>query len=134
MLKQISIIAENKIGSMGRITSAISDAGIDLYNVVTNDSAEFGITRVLCDQPEKARDILRKEGYICNINMVVGAVISEKVGSLAKLLRTMRDMHINVDYMYVCYIRSSTEPVAIMHVQETEEVEMSLTSRGYKLL
>ena len=47
MIKQISIFAANCKGSMKKITETVSDAGIDIYNVVTNDSAEFGIVRML---------------------------------------------------------------------------------------
>ena len=38
MIQQLSIFAPNVKGSMVKITKLVSDAGIDIYNVVTNDS------------------------------------------------------------------------------------------------
>ena len=78
MLKQVSVIAENKKGSMNKIISNISEAGVDFYNVVSNDSPEFGIIRMLCSDPEKAKAILEEEGYLTKIDNVLGIVISEE--------------------------------------------------------
>lgn len=119
---------------MEKLTSLVSDAGIDFYNVVTNDSAEYGIIRMICSDPEKAAQILTDAGYMCKINLVLGVCISESVGSLSSLLKTVHDIRVNIDYLYVCYIRSSTDPVAILHVTDWEDVEDSLGSLGYKTL
>ena len=134
MLKQVSIIAENKLGSMRKMTKLISEAGIDFYNVVTNDSPEYGIVRVLCSDPEKAQLLLAKAGYLCKVNFVVGVAISEAVGSLDHLLADVSDSFINIDYMYVCYILHSSNPVAILHVQDYETVEECLRGKGYHVM
>ncbi len=132
MLKQVSVIAENKKGSMNKIIGSISDQGVDFYNVVSNDSPEFGIIRMLGSEPEKAGRILKENGYLVKIDNVLGIEISEQVGSLNKLLKDVSDSLINIDYLYVCYIRSSDTPVAILHVAEASEVEECLMSKGYK--
>ena len=119
---------------MKEITNLIAGEGIDFYNVVTNDSPEYGIVRILCSDPEKAAQILRKAGYLCKLNIVVGVAISEKVGSLNKLLTDVSDSMINIEYMYVCYIRHSSNPVAILRVQDWETVEDCLESRGYTVM
>lgn len=134
MLQQISVIAENKKGALEDIIGNIANAGIDFYNVVSNDSPEFGIVRLLCSDPEKAMAILKEQGYMCKINPVVGAVIPEQVGALHSLLQDVKAVRINIDYMYVCYVRSSENPVAILHVDEYDALEECLKSKGYTLL
>ncbi|MCR5104274.1 MAG: amino acid-binding protein, partial [Eubacterium sp.] len=47
MVNQLSVFTENTKGAMLKVSKLISDAGIDIYNVVSNDSAEFGIVRLL---------------------------------------------------------------------------------------
>jgi hypothetical protein len=134
MLKQISIFAENKVGSLEKIITLVANEGIDFYNVISNDSAEYGIVRILCSDPEHALETLQKAGYICKISTVLGVCISESVGSLSKLLNTVRGIRENINYLYVCYIRSSSEPVAILNVNDWEDVRDSLTAKGYKVL
>lgn len=134
MLKQVSVIAENKKGSMNRIIGSISAAGVDFYNVVSNDSPEFGIIRMLCSNPDTALEILKQEGYLAKVDNVLGVVISEEVGALSRLLSDVSDSRINIDYLYVCYIRNVENPVAILHVQEAYEVEECLAGKGYTCL
>ena len=134
MIQQLSIFAPNAKGSMVNITKLVSDAGIDIYNVVTNDSAEFGIVRMLVTEPERACDILSKEGYMCKLNKVIGVEIPDDVGSLTKLLQDITDCNINIDYLYVSYSRDSKTPLAVLHAPGYAEVEASLASRGYTIV
>ena len=47
MLKQLSIYAENKKGVMQNITGILKDEDINILGSVTNDSAEYGIVRMV---------------------------------------------------------------------------------------
>ncbi|MCR5212983.1 MAG: amino acid-binding protein [Eubacterium sp.] len=134
MIKQLSIFAENSKGAMLNISKAVSEAGIDIYNVVTNDSAEFGIVRMLVTEPEKAEELLVSMGYMCRIDMVIGIEIPDDVGSLTSLLNNLYQSNINIDYLYVSYSRDSKTPLAVMKVQGYAEVEESLRSRGYSIV
>ena len=134
MIKQLSIFAENSKGAMMRISKTVSDAGVDIYNVVTNDSAEFGIVRMLVTEPERVQKLLTEAGYMAHIDQVVGVEIPDDVGSLTKLLNTLYECNINIDYLYVSYSRDSKTPLAVMKVSDYAEIESSLSSRGYKLV
>ena len=132
MIKQLSIFTENEKGAMLKVSKAISDAGIDIYNVVTNDSAEFGIVRMLITEPETAMEILTSMGYMCKLDKVIGVEIPDEIGSLTKLLDTLNLCNINIHYIYVSYSRDFKLPLAVMKVSGYEEVESSLKSHGYK--
>ena len=62
MLKQVSIYAENKKGTMQKITGILLEQEINILGSVTNDSAEYGIIRMVVSAPEKAYDALTKAG------------------------------------------------------------------------
>lgn len=134
MIEQLSIFAPNTKGSMVSLTKLISDAGIDIYNVVTNDSAEFGIVRMLVTEPELACELLTTNGYMCKLNKVIGVEIPDDVGSLSNLLQAITDSNINIDYLYVSYSRDSKTPLAVLHAPGYAEVEAALESRGYTIV
>lgn len=134
MLQQLSIFAENRKGTMADITGTVSDAGIDIVNVVTNDSAEYGIVRMLVTEPEKAAALLENAGYMVHIGKCIGVKIPDDVGSLTRLLRVLRDSGINVDYIYVSYSRDAKTPLAVIHAGDYTEVEECLTAKGYDLV
>ena len=64
MIRQLSIFAENKKGAMNRITQILADAGINMNTLITNDSAEFGIIRMLVSDTDRAADELQADGYM----------------------------------------------------------------------
>ena len=134
MLKQISIFAENKKGAMGNLTSLLAQNGVNIIALVTNDSAEFGIVRMLVSEPEKAYDVLQEAGYMVHSDSVIGVLIGDAPGSLDALLQEVTDSNINVDYLYMSYDRGNAMPIAVIKTVGEYEVAECLKSRGYTLL
>ncbi|MBR2188612.1 MAG: ACT domain-containing protein [Eubacterium sp.] len=134
MIDQLSIFAENKKGTMRDITRTLSEAGINITALITNDSAEFGIVRMLVTDPELAARLLQADGYLCRLDQVIGVNISDEPGSLAGLLTAITDSNINVEYLYISYDRAHATPIAILQAAGAWEVEDCLRSRGYDLL
>lgn len=134
MIEQISIFAENRKGAMHHITSVLREADINITALITNDSAEFGIVRMLVSDPARAKDALTAAGYLCHTDRVIGVLISDDTGSLDALLDDILRGNINVDYLYISYDRQSAMPIALLHAPDSAEVEALLASRGYQLL
>ena len=134
MIRQISIFAENKKGAMMHMTDALIGQGINMYSLITNDSAEFGIVRILVDDPEGAMEALQKAGYLCHMDKVIAMEISDEPGSLNRVLKDIHYGNINLDYLYVTYNTLSRLPVAILRAADLMEVEGFLQARGYHTL
>ena len=60
MLKQVSIYAENRKGTMQKITAVLLQENINILGSVTNDSAEYGIGETVCTKNMNCRYDLRK--------------------------------------------------------------------------
>lgn len=50
-IKQLSVFVENKSGRLAEITALIAAAGVDLRAVSIADTVDFGILRLIVDQP-----------------------------------------------------------------------------------
>ena len=134
MIRQLSIFAENKKGAMHRVTQVLADAGINMNTLVTNDSAEFGIIRMLVSDTDAAMASLLAAGYLCHVGYVAAAEIGDECGSLNALLETLSRGNVNLDYLYVTYSSLSKRPVAILRAQDIMEVEAFLRGKGYNML
>ena len=134
MIRQLSIFAENKKGAMNRITQILFDAGINMNTLITNDSAEFGIIRMLVSDTDKAAKVLKEDGYMCHSDDGASVEINDVCGSLNSLLSAISDGNINLDYLYVTYNTLSRLPVAILRTTDLMEVEEFLKARGYNIL
>ena len=134
MLKQVSIYAENQKGTMQRITGILLEENINILGSVTNDSAEYGIIRMVVSDPERAVRAFRKAGYICKLTDVLGVEVEDEVGNLNRLLKAVEESNINVNYIYLSFNRQSGKPIMVFHVDDSDEVEDCLSSRGFTLV
>lgn len=134
MLSQVSIFAENKKGRLQNITSILQKENINIWGSITNDSAEYGIIRMVVSSPEKAEKVLVDAGYLCRLTEVLGVELDDEVGALNKLLISLEESNINVDYLYLSFNRDSGKPVMVLHTDDVREVSFCLTSKGYEVL
>ncbi len=134
MLKQISIYAENKKGCFQHITGLLNDNGINILGSVTNDSAEYGIIRMVVSDPDKCLDVLTANGFICKTTLVLAVECPDEVGALDKILKTLYKGNINVNYIYLSFNRESGLPIMVMHTDDVAQVENILINRGYNCM
>ena len=134
MLSQISIYAENKKGCFQNITGLLGENGINILGSVTNDSAEYGIIRMVVSDPEKCLKVLGENGYICKSTPVLAIECPDEVGALDKILKTLYKSNINVNYIYLSFNRESGLPIMVMHTDDIVQVENILVNKGYNCI
>ncbi len=134
MLKQVSIFGENSKGTLQKITGILADDGINIWGSVTNDSAEFGIIRMIVSDPERAYGVLEQAGYMCRLSNVLGVEVADEVGNLNRLLLSMSESNISINYMYLSFNRDSGKPVMVIHTDGIWEVQECLKAKGYSLI
>ena len=57
-IDQISIFIENRQGRMAEITKLLADGGIDIRALSIADTTDYGILRLIVNNPEKATELL----------------------------------------------------------------------------
>lgn len=99
-IKQISVFLENKVGRLVEITDTIAKAGIDIRAVSLADTSDYGILRVIVDNPDQAEKVIRDAGYTVAITNVLAVGIQDKPATFTKVLASLSENDVNVDYMY----------------------------------
>jgi hypothetical protein len=133
-LKQIVISIENSPGRLCEVTEALGKAGINLRALNLVDTGAFGQLRLLVSDVSKARRILMKMQIPAFINEVVAAEIADKPGSLASVLRPLRDANISVIFMYAFIGFSSENAVMIFRFSNNDKAVEVLQKNGIHLL
>lgn len=134
MLKQISLFAANEEGALGKITAALAENGVNIYTMLANDSAEFGIVRLIVDKPDAALAALTQAGYQCRIDRVLAVDMqSDKPGTLDKILKDLSRANVFVRYLYISFDRKTGSPIVVFSTDEPE-TETFLKGKGYTLL
>ena len=60
LIKQISVFVENKSGRLSDILNVIGKNGIDISALSIADTTDFGIVRMIVNDPDKAAEILKR--------------------------------------------------------------------------
>ena len=134
MLKQLSIYAENRKGTLQSITQSLADAGINIWGSCTNDGAEYGINRMVVSEPEKAMEALEGAGYLCRLTSVIGVELADEVGNLNRLLQALSESNININYIYLSFNRDSGLPVMVFQTEDSAEVESCIRKKGFSVV
>ena len=133
-IKQLSVFVENKQGSLHEITDALAKANINLRSMSVADTSNYGIVRIIADDPDKAKELLDKEGHAANIRLVNAFAVPDQPGGLAKVLSLLEGNGVDIEYMYALITSESGKAYSVMRTGNTEETDKILTENGIELL
>ena len=133
-MQQVSVFAENQRGMMEKITGVLRSEDINILGSVTNDSAEYGIVRMVVSNPAAAVDALTKAGLLCHLTEVVGVELMDEVGNLNQLLQALSESNINVNYLYLSFNRETGMPIMVFHSEDIMEVKACIERKWYTVL
>nr|WP_294490538.1 ACT domain-containing protein [uncultured Mediterraneibacter sp.] len=134
MIRQISVFVENQPGSMMKVTSVLTESGVNIRAISTFDTPEFGIMRLVVDDPEKAKKSLTEKGFVTRISDVIGVELKDEQGNLNEMLKILADGKINVNYIYSFVIREGKAPVMVFHTDDFDQAEKVLLAADVRLM
>jgi hypothetical protein len=112
-IEQLTVFVENREGHVADILEVLANNGINLLSLTLADSADYGLLRLVVEDPENAKAILKEAGYTASITKVLAIKLSNTVGSLKQLLSKFDESNINIDYMYVLSLKGESVSVVI---------------------
>jgi hypothetical protein len=134
-LKQISISIENEPGRLLEVTQALGEAGINLRALnLVETAGGFGLLRLLVSDVATTRRIMMERHLPAHIDEVVAAEIEDKPGSLAMVLKFLKDAHVNVMYTYAFIGISSGKAVMIFRFSDNDKAIRILQKNAVRLL
>ncbi|HHT97179.1 MAG TPA: ACT domain-containing protein [Clostridiales bacterium] len=124
-IKQLSVFVENIPGRLERVSETLMDNNINIESFSLADSSEFGVFRMIVSNPDLGLKVLKKEGFSAMLTDVLAIKISQKPGTLHKVLKRLYDEKISVEYMYT--LSTSGDNTSII-------MKLSDLEKGLKLL
>ena len=90
LIKQISVFVENKSGRLSDILNVIGKNGIDISALSIADTTDFGIVRMIVNDPDKAAEILKSNNLVVKVTDVIALAVADKPGGLAVKLKNLK--------------------------------------------
>ncbi len=134
LVKQISVFLENKSGRLAEVTKRLGENNIDISALSIADTTDFGILRLIVNQPELAEKILKDNGFMVSSTNVIAIGVADKPGGLAVALDTLENEGIGIEYMYAFVGKCSQEALVILRVEDTDTAISALNNKEIKVL
>ncbi len=132
-IKQISLFVENKPGRTAKVAKTLSDAGVNIRAMTIAEAGDFGVIRMVVNDPEKGYDVLRKNGFTVSMTDVLAVEMKDSPGGLYEIVDTLGQNNINVDYAYAFVTAKAKSAMLILRVDDIGMARKVLTEKGLKL-
>ena len=143
LITQISVFIENQPGKLGEVTQVLANNGVDMSALSQNidiralslsDTSDFGILRLIVNDPDKATEVLRTHDFIVKQSPVIAAVVDDRPGGLTEVLQILSFAGVSVEYMYAFVGSQQGHAVVVMRTDRAEAAMAALESHHVNTL
>ena len=129
---QLSVFIENKSGALVRVLRLLKQENIQLIASTIADTADFGIFRIICSQPEKAYDVLKEAGVAVSLCEVFAVELDDRPGMAADAIEVFAREGINIAYLYSFLLNG--KGVLIFRTDNADKAAEIIASNGLSVI
>lgn len=119
-IQQISVFLENKSGRLAEVTMTLGEAGVNMRAATIADTADFGILRMVVNDPKKALETLERKGFTAKVTDVFAIEMDDRPGGLGSIMRLFHETGVNIEYLYSSLESKNDKAVVIFKVDDIE--------------
>ncbi len=133
-VKQISVFLENKNGRLAEVTRIMAEGDISLKAMTIADTADFGILRIISEQPEKTLELLQSHNFTARVTEVIGVRLDDKPGALHDVMEIFEKNSVNIEYLYSTLMMEEGKVVIMFKVEDIDHGLDIIRSNGMEAI
>ena len=133
-VQQVAVFLENKSGRLAEISHCLAEAGVNIRALSLADTADFGILRLVADDTDKTKTVLKENGFTVGVTDVVAVAAEDKPGGLDKILQVISKADLNVEYMYAFTQKSGETGLLLFRFDDHEKAISAFNAAGIRIL
>lgn len=134
MTYHISVFLENNPGKLEKITTVLATNNINLRAMSLASSGDFGVMKLLVDNPDKAFDVLKQNNIAVSKRQIVAVVVDNVPGSFNKLLITLSSNKINIEDCYGFLLSDGKTAAIVLEIENYPDTTKFLSDKGFEVL
>ncbi len=132
-IKQISLFVENRPGRTAKVAKTLSDAGVNIRALTIAEAGDFGVIRMVVDNPENGYQVLRQKGFTVSMTDVLAVEMMDAPGGLYEIVNALGESNVNVDYAYAFVTAKAQRAMLILRVDDIALARKALAEKGVKI-
>ena len=121
-IKQLSIFLQNRMGSLSKPLEVLTIADVNIRAMCMADTSEFGILRLVVDDPIKGKEALEENNFLVKITDIIGVEMNDAPGGLTTVLRIIKDNLIDLEYLYAFSHDKEGKAILLLHADKLDEL------------
>ena len=119
-IKQLSIFLQNRMGSLSKPLEVLTVADVNIRAMCMADTSEFGILRLVVDDPDKGKEALEQNNFLVKITEIIGVEMHDAPGGLTSVLNVIKDNNIDLEYLYAFTHEKEGKAILLLHADDID--------------
>ncbi len=129
-IKQLSIFLQNRMGSLSKPLEVLSENDINIRAMCMADTSEFGILRLVVDNPIKGKEVLEENNFLVKITEIIGVEMNDTPGGLTSVLNVIKENNIDLEYLYAFTHDKADKAILLLHTDDIDNLINVLTEKN----
>ncbi|MBR6211435.1 MAG: amino acid-binding protein [Bacteroidales bacterium] len=129
---QLSVFIENKSGTLVKVLKLLKQENIQLIASTIADTADYGICRIICSEPERAYGVLKEAGVAVSLCEVFAIELDDRPGKAADAIELFAGEGISIAYLYSFLLNG--KGVLIFRTDNADKAAEIIASNDLKII
>ena len=132
-VKQFSVFMANRMGRLHELIGLLSSHKVHVLALSVLDTSDSSIIRLVADDPEQARELLRNNGFPFNESELLVVELASAV-NLGELITAMLEAELNINYLYSFIPHPEGKSIIALSVEDNDMAEEILKRHQFRVL
>lgn len=134
-IEQIVIVLENKSERLLEAINLLAQSCINIRATsLTEDCDSRILLRLIVNDREKAKDVLKKQGFTLQATEVLVMEIPDKPGGLASVLQSLKGADFNLEYMHAFSKKTGESGLLVFGFDQPDKAIKLFSKKGFRIL
>ncbi len=133
MVKQVSIFLKNQPGELMKVTGLLKDNAINIKALTVADTADFGILRLIVNDPDKCAKVLKDQNFLVDLTEILAVEMKDQPGGLHEIATMLGNAGVNIEYLYAFSHKSGGNAVLLVAITKEHQKKAIDTLKAKKV-
>jgi hypothetical protein len=129
---QFSVFTPNRLGRLRDLIALLGAQDVHVLALMVLDTTDSSIIRVVLDDPDRARELLAREGFCFTESRLV--VVEVNSTELNRLMTALLEAELNINYLYSFIPHPQGKSILALSMEDNDLAEQALRRHQFRTL